>query len=69
VDYVVIFHENTADALLREVRPEVYAKGADYSSESLPEAATAQEVGAQLAFIPLTPDHSTTHLAHKLLQE
>ncbi|MBV9596730.1 MAG: adenylyltransferase/cytidyltransferase family protein [Chloroflexi bacterium] len=66
VDYVVIFVEPTADSLLRAVRPTVYAKGADYNTEILPEAATAREVGAELAFIPLTPGHSSTLLAHEL---
>jgi rfaE bifunctional protein nucleotidyltransferase chain/domain len=63
VDYVVIFAEPTADALLRAVRPHIYAKGADYSAASLPEAATARAVGAELAFVPLVPDHSTSALA------
>jgi rfaE bifunctional protein nucleotidyltransferase chain/domain len=63
VDYVVIFSEPTADALLRAVRPHVYAKGADYSEASLPEAATARAVGAELAFVPLVPDHSTSAVA------
>jgi D-beta-D-heptose 7-phosphate kinase/D-beta-D-heptose 1-phosphate adenosyltransferase len=63
VDYVVIFAEATADGLLRAVRPDVYAKGADYSAETLPEAATAREVGARLVFLPLVPDRSTTVLA------
>jgi rfaE bifunctional protein nucleotidyltransferase chain/domain len=62
VDFVVIFSEPTADALLRAVRPDVYVKGADYSAKSLPEAATAKEVGARLAFVPLIPERSTTAL-------
>src|SRR6185369_3705649 len=66
VDYVVIFAEDTADALLRAVRPTVYAKGADYSAESLPEAATAHEIGARLEFIPLVAGRSTTALASAL---
>jgi rfaE bifunctional protein nucleotidyltransferase chain/domain len=69
VDYVVIFAERTADALLRAVQPDVYAKGGDYSAGTLPEAATAGELGARLEFIPLTPGHSTTALAHKLSGE
>jgi D-glycero-beta-D-manno-heptose 1-phosphate adenylyltransferase len=60
VDYVVIFGEPTADSLLRSVRPDVYAKGADYSSTTLPEAATAREVGARVEFIPLVPGRSTS---------
>jgi rfaE bifunctional protein nucleotidyltransferase chain/domain len=62
VDYVVIFFEDTADALLRALRPDVYAKGADYSAGTLPEAATAQEVGANLEFIPLVANRSTSAL-------
>ncbi|HEX8966277.1 MAG TPA: adenylyltransferase/cytidyltransferase family protein [Chloroflexota bacterium] len=63
VDYVVIFAESTADALLRELRPDVYVKGADYSEASLPEAATVRQLGARLEFVPLVPDHSTSRLA------
>ena len=62
VDYVVIFPEVTADRLLRQVRPHVYAKGADYSSATLPEAATAADVGAEIVFIPLVEGHSTSRL-------
>jgi D-beta-D-heptose 7-phosphate kinase/D-beta-D-heptose 1-phosphate adenosyltransferase len=66
VDYVVIFAEPTADGLLRALRPDIYAKGADYSPATLPEAATVAEVGAELAFIPLIADRSTTALVAKL---
>jgi rfaE bifunctional protein nucleotidyltransferase chain/domain len=66
VDHVVIFAEPTADELLRAVRPDVYAKGADYSEATLPEAETAREVGAQLAFIPLVPGRSTSALVARL---
>jgi rfaE bifunctional protein nucleotidyltransferase chain/domain len=63
VDYVVIFDAPTADELLRAIRPNVYVKGADYSEATLPEAATAQAVGAELVFLPLVPGRSTTRLA------
>ena len=66
VDYVVIFSEPTADSLLRAIRPDVYAKGADYSSTTLPEAATAREVGARVEFIPLIHGRSTTSLLSRL---
>jgi rfaE bifunctional protein nucleotidyltransferase chain/domain len=66
VDYVVIFSEPTADSLLRAIRPDVYAKGADYSSTTLPEAPTAREVGARVEFIPLIPGRSTTSLLSRL---
>jgi rfaE bifunctional protein nucleotidyltransferase chain/domain len=66
VDYAVIFAEPTADDLLRAVRPDVYVKGGDYSEATLPEAATAREVGARLAIVPLVPNRSSTALAHAL---
>ena len=66
VDYVVIFSTPTADSLLRQVRPDVYVKGADYSEATLPEAATAREVGASVILIPLVEGHSTTELLRKL---
>jgi rfaE bifunctional protein nucleotidyltransferase chain/domain len=62
VDYVVIFSELTADRLLREVRPDVYVKGADYSEATLPESRTARDVGAELVFVPLVEGRSTSAL-------
>lgn len=66
VDFVVIFDQSTADELLRAIRPAVYAKGADYSEASLPEAATVREIGAELAFLPHVPGRSTSELARRL---
>jgi rfaE bifunctional protein nucleotidyltransferase chain/domain len=66
VDYVVIFDAATADTLLRDVRPDVYAKGADYSPATLPEAAAAREVGARVEFIPRIPNRSTSSLIARL---
>jgi rfaE bifunctional protein nucleotidyltransferase chain/domain len=66
VDYVVIFSEPTASALVREVRPQVYTKGADYAEKPLPEADAAREVGAEVVLLPLVTDHSTTRLAELL---
>jgi rfaE bifunctional protein nucleotidyltransferase chain/domain len=66
VDFAVIFAEPTADALLRALRPDVYVKGGDYTEASLPEAATAREVGARLVIVPLVPNRSSSALARAL---
>jgi rfaE bifunctional protein nucleotidyltransferase chain/domain len=63
VDFVVIFDEPTADALLRAIRPDVYAKGGDYSESTLLEAPTAHEIGAQLMFVELVANRSSSDLA------
>lgn len=66
VDHVVIFAEPTADELLRFVRPHLYVKGGDYTESSLPEAATARELGAELVFLPLVEGRSTSALLRNL---
>jgi len=68
VDYVVIFDQLTADQLMLAVRPTIYAKGGDYSEASLPEATTAREVGAEMVFLPLTPDRSSSRMIDMLEQ-
>jgi D-beta-D-heptose 7-phosphate kinase/D-beta-D-heptose 1-phosphate adenosyltransferase len=69
VDYVTIFDEDTADALLRALMPDVYVKGADYAAATLPEASTARGIGARLVFIPLVAEHSSTRLLQALRSE
>jgi D-beta-D-heptose 7-phosphate kinase/D-beta-D-heptose 1-phosphate adenosyltransferase len=68
VDYVVLFAEATADALIAALRPDVYAKGGDYTPATLPEAATAISVGAQVRILPLVADRSTSRLLERLAQ-
>ena len=67
VDFVVVFCEPTAEHLLRELRPDVYVKGADYSDATLPEAAAARELGVRVVFVPVVPHRSTSALVAKLL--
>lgn len=59
VDHVVIFEEDSADALLSAVRPHVHAKGTDYTQASVPEAATARAIGAEVAIVGDPKDHAT----------
>jgi len=62
VDYVVVFHEPTSEALLKALRPSVYVKGGDYSLATLPEAATARALGIEIKLVPLIEGHSTSAL-------
>lgn len=68
VDYVVIFGETTAEALVRDVRPDYYAKGGDYSLDSLPEAKTVAEVGGKVVFLPFVEGKSSTNIINKIEQ-
>jgi D-beta-D-heptose 7-phosphate kinase/D-beta-D-heptose 1-phosphate adenosyltransferase len=62
VDAVVVFDEDTPDAVLRRLRPDVWAKGGDYAGAHLPEAAVLQEWGGQAVALPYLPGRSTSHL-------
>jgi len=66
VDLVTVFEEPDAHALIRRVRPDVYAKGRDYDRQTLPEAATAREVGAELAFVGDEKTHAASDLVRRL---
>src|SRR6516165_11326644 len=59
VDYVVIFSEPTVETLLEELRPDVHAKGTDYTAETVPERATAARLGIRVAIVGDPKDHST----------
>ena len=66
VDYVVIFGEDTAEDLIAKVQPAVYAKGGDYTLETLPEARIVESYGGEVAFIPLVKGKSTTGMIARM---
>ena len=68
VDYVVLFDEPTAELLIEKVRPAVYAKGGDYTRETLPEAKIVEKYGGEEHFIDLVPGCSTTKIIEKIHQ-
>jgi rfaE bifunctional protein nucleotidyltransferase chain/domain len=65
VDAVAVFEENTPEALLRRLRPDVWVKGGDYTADALPEAAALREWGGQAVVLPYLDGRSTTELARR----
>jgi rfaE bifunctional protein nucleotidyltransferase chain/domain len=59
VDYVLLFSEPNVEALLQELRPDVHAKGTDYTADSVPERATSARLGIRVAIVGDPKDHST----------
>jgi rfaE bifunctional protein nucleotidyltransferase chain/domain len=59
VDYVVLFNERDVEALLTELRPDVHAKGTDYTAETVPERATSDRLGIRVAIVGDAKNHST----------
>ena len=66
VDYVVMFGETTPDTLIRQVRPDVLAKGADYKIADIVGADFVQSYGGMVKRIRLTAGRSTTAVLKKM---
>lgn len=66
VDFVTSFGEPTLEATLRELRPDVHAKGTDYTAENVPEAAIDRELGIEIAICGDAKSRSSTELAKVL---
>jgi D-beta-D-heptose 7-phosphate kinase / D-beta-D-heptose 1-phosphate adenosyltransferase len=62
VDGVVIFDEKTPAALLSQLQPDIWVKGADYADRIMPEAEVVERVGGRVVLLPVVPGYSTTHL-------
>jgi D-glycero-beta-D-manno-heptose 1-phosphate adenylyltransferase len=62
VDAVVIFPEHDVRALIREIRPDIQAKGTDYTAESVPERDAVIEYGGRVEIVGDPKDHSTSEI-------
>lgn len=62
VDYVTIFADVRMTELFRLVQPQIYAKGGDYTPETLnkEERAAIDDAGSEIRILPLIPGRSTT---------
>ena len=66
VDYVILFSEPSVELLLETLRPDVHAKGTDYTLDTVPERATAARLGIRVAIVGDPKDHSTRDLLESL---
>lgn len=66
VDYVLSFAERDMEVTLRALRPDVHAKGSDYTVDTVPERAVDRELGIEIAICGDAKTRSSTGLAAKL---
>ncbi|WP_288185983.1 D-glycero-beta-D-manno-heptose 1-phosphate adenylyltransferase [uncultured Sporomusa sp.] len=66
VDYVVIFEDTTAETLVEEIKPDIYAKGGDYTVEKLPENKVVVAHGGRTVLVPEVPGRSSSNIIKKL---
>jgi rfaE bifunctional protein nucleotidyltransferase chain/domain len=68
VDYVIAFSEPTVERLLRELKPDIHAKGTDYTAETVPEREIVRSYGGEVAIVGDPKNHSTRDII-KLVRE
>ena len=67
VDAVVIFPEPDVRALVREIRPNIHAKGTDYTSANVPERDVVVECGGRVEIVGDPKDHSASEIIRSRL--
>jgi D-beta-D-heptose 7-phosphate kinase/D-beta-D-heptose 1-phosphate adenosyltransferase len=66
VDAVVLFDEDTPIELIRRLRPDVLAKGADYREDEVVGATDVRSWGGQVVLVPLVENHSTSDIIGRM---
>jgi D-glycero-beta-D-manno-heptose 1-phosphate adenylyltransferase len=66
VDLVTIFPEPTVAALLQALRPDIHAKGTDYTVETVPEREIVRAYGGRVAIVGDAKDHSSSQMVMQL---
>ncbi len=66
VDCVVSFPEDTPEAIIASIRPDIHVKGGDYTVESLPESRIVLGYGGEVVILPFLEGRSTTGILKKL---
>ncbi|MDX2376729.1 D-glycero-beta-D-manno-heptose 1-phosphate adenylyltransferase [Microbacterium sp. LRZ72] len=68
VDHVVVFSEDSPSRLLAELRPQIYAKGGDYTAEMLEETPVVRSYCGEVRILDFIPAHSTTEVVNRIAQ-
>ena len=66
VTYVTIFDEPTVEELLLTLKPDIHAKGTDYTIDTVPERDVVRSYGGQVAIVGDPKDHSTSEIITRL---
>ncbi len=68
VDLVVLFEQDTPEELIKTLKPDILAKGADYTLETVVGREIVEAYGGQVSLLPLLDGYSTTDLTKKIIQ-
>jgi D-beta-D-heptose 7-phosphate kinase/D-beta-D-heptose 1-phosphate adenosyltransferase len=68
VDHVIDFDSDTSSEIIRTIRPDLFVKGGDYTSETLPEARLVESLGGTVTISPYIDNCSTTGIIEQIRQ-
>jgi rfaE bifunctional protein nucleotidyltransferase chain/domain len=68
VDYVIIFSEPTVENLLLALKPDIHAKGTDYTEDNVPERNVVLSYGGKVSIVGDPKDHSTRDIIASIKQ-
>lgn len=66
VDFVTVFDEPTVEELLLALKPDIHAKGTDYTVDTVPEREIVRSYGGTVAIVGDPKDHSSTEIIERL---
>ncbi len=66
VSYVTIFNEPTVTELILALKPDIHAKGTDYTEETVPERDVVRSYGGRVAIVGDPKNHSTSEMLERL---
>jgi len=66
IDYITIFHELSVEDLLLTLKPDIHAKGTDYTTETVPEADVVRSYGGKVAIVGDPKEHSSKEILKNL---
>jgi D-glycero-beta-D-manno-heptose 1-phosphate adenylyltransferase len=67
VDFITAFEEDTVTPLLLKLKPNIQAKGTDYTPDTIPEKDTMASFGGQVAVVGDPKDHASKNLIKEIL--
>jgi D-beta-D-heptose 7-phosphate kinase/D-beta-D-heptose 1-phosphate adenosyltransferase len=66
VDHVLVFDEDTPEALIRRVKPDLHVKGGDHAGDRLVEESVVEELGGEVVVLPLLPGRSASATINRI---
>jgi len=69
IDYITSFNEKTVSNLLKILKPDIHAKGTDYTEKTVPERETVLDYGGSIAITGDPKNHSASEIINKIKKD